>query len=90
MMNGVRLPDNQTPTVRGQYAFMVYADRQIHHPDEIGDGEWWVCDPNSNLYRLIQPIHSWVVHEDGTVTITPSIVAPRGGFHGFLRRGVWS
>lgn len=69
---------------------MRYADRTTHHPDEWGEGEWWVCDPRGMFYRLVSTVHSWVVHDDGTVTITPSIVAPRGGYHGFLRKGVWT
>jgi hypothetical protein len=89
-MQGVRLPNNQKPSNPGEYSFMVYADREVHHPDEIGDGEWWIVDPNGSFYRLVKPVHSWTTNEDGSVTISPSIVAPRGGYHGFLINGVWS
>lgn len=35
--------------------------------------------------------HSVVEHEDGTITVTPSILQPNSpdGWHGFLERGVW-
>lgn len=88
-MMGKRLADNTSPTKPGEYSFMRYADRKQHHPDEAGEGEWWVCDPNGVFYRLVSSVHSWTIHEDGTVTISPSIVAPRGGYHGFLQQGVW-
>jgi hypothetical protein len=89
-MKGCRLPDNTQPKKPGEYSFMRYADRQVHHPDEQGEGEWWVCDPRGSFYRLVSRVHSWIVHGDGTVTFSPSIVAPRGGYHGYLRQGVWS
>lgn len=89
-MTGKRLEDGTTPTSPGEYAWMAYGDRKVHHPDERGDGEWWVCDPNGVLCRLVQPTHSWTIHDDGTVTIRPSIVAPSGGYHGFLTAGAWS
>jgi hypothetical protein len=38
-------------------------------------------------------VHPWEIteHEDGTITVRPSIADPEpGGWHGFLSRGVWS
>jgi hypothetical protein len=89
-MIGRRLPDNTIPTSPGEYSWMSYAVRQHHHPDEQGDGEWWVCDPHGEFYRLVQRVHQWITYDDGTISITPSIVAPNGNYHGFLQRGVWS
>jgi hypothetical protein len=89
-MQGVRLPDQQTPRNPGEYAFMDYSVREVHHPDEIGDGEWWVCDPNGAFYRLVEPTHNFTVDENGNLTVRPSIVAPTRGYHGFLINGVWS
>lgn len=63
-------------------------------PGEYGrvrsDGVWLCRAPNGyggNLSR-----HEVVEHEDGTITVTPSILIRRGQgeeWHGFLERGVW-
>jgi hypothetical protein len=89
-MQGTRLPNNTSPCTVGQYAIQVYADRKIHHPDEVGDGELWVCDPLGNFFRLVHPVHSWTEHEDNTISVMPSIVSPDKTFHGFLQKGIWS
>lgn len=51
---------------------------------------WQVTAPNGNRCRLDPDIHSVFEHEDGTITVSPSIVFPFGGYHGFLQHGVWS
>lgn len=58
------------------------------------DGEWeWRCrTPNGLGGRLGN--HEVVEHDDGTITVSPSILCHRGGtqpkeYHGFLERGVW-
>ena len=60
---------------------------------------WLCCAPNGHSGRLAN--HSVVEHEDGTITVSPSILISRGGpgsagdkpreelYHGFLERGVW-
>ena len=51
----------------------------------------WVCrPPGSHAGGL--PNHTITEHEDGTITVSPSILfnepgAP--GWHGYLERGVW-
>lgn len=49
---------------------------------------WWVCLPNRQLGRLDS---RWNVteHEDGTITVSPSIHDAPDGWHGWLERGVW-
>lgn len=58
--------------------------RRIHLEPLDGDPE--------TLIPVVQPptVEPWriVEHEDGTITVTPSIMDP-GGWHGFLERGVW-
>jgi Family of unknown function (DUF6527) len=51
---------------------------------------WRVRSPDGVGGRLDPSIHRVTEHEDGTITVSPSI-APRepGGWHGFLERGVW-
>lgn len=49
-------------------------------------GEWLARPPGCSLGSLED--HEVEEHEDGTITVTPSIDA--GIWHGYLRRGVWS
>jgi hypothetical protein len=55
------------------------------------DGVWMVRPPRSHLGSLIN--HEVVEHEDGTITVSPSILLQYGDgevlWHGFLERGVW-
>ena len=57
------------------------------------DGEWtWMCNtPNGHLGNL--RLHDVMEHEDGTITVSPSILVDRvgtgEGWHGYLERGVW-
>lgn len=58
---------------------------------------WIGCCPNGNTCSLAR--HQIIEHEDGTITVSPSILISRGGhgsgkpieelWHGFLERGVW-
>lgn len=53
--------------------------------------QWWIYLPSAGIGRLTA--HTVVEHEDGTITVTPSIAqGPPGGpwkRHGFLTRGEW-
>lgn len=69
---------------------------QLLKPGEYGrwpDGTWYGCTPNDEGCNLGS--HQITEHEDGTITVSPSIgvSAARGGapwlWHGFLERGVW-
>lgn len=58
-----------------------------------GNGKDWFCTtPNGMLGNL--GLHQVEEHDDGTITVAPSILVSGGGegksWHGFLRRGVWS
>jgi Family of unknown function (DUF6527) len=52
----------------------------------------WVVTPNGNGPARLD---GWDLteHEDGTITVSPSILAHESGnqpyWHGFLERGVW-
>lgn len=61
-------------------------------------GAWYGCSPNGHGANL--SAHQVVEHEDGTITVTPSIgignrmkedgVTPDLNlYHGFLERGIW-
>ncbi len=52
------------------------------------DGHWEIVDPAGAIGRLDN--HTVTEHEDGTITVSPSILNPNpGGWHGFLERGHW-
>ncbi len=85
-MTGRRRPDGTKPweLEAGDYCF-----RQ----DESEGRLLWVVCPNGNGPARLE---GWDVteHDDGTVTVAPSILAHKGGvheeWHGWLRLGVWS
>jgi hypothetical protein len=58
----------------------------------LWDGEWYGMSPNGLLAGLAK--HQITIHEDGTITVSPSILvrgSPPGeqSWHGYLKRGVW-
>ncbi len=72
--------------------------RRVHDTDRLepGDygkrpanGQWYCCTPNGHLGNLSR--HDVVEHEDGTITVSPSILVSADVelWHGFLERGVW-
>lgn len=52
-------------------------------------GRWWVRDPDGNPGTL-GAAHTVTEHEDGTITVEPSIWDYPNGWHGWLRRGEWT
>lgn len=57
---------------------------------------FWECTaPNGDRCSLDPKIHALTIEEDGTLTVSPSIQFPgkdgkMNGWHGYLKRGVWS
>jgi len=70
-----------------------YLDKNNHLVLGSGDygkdehGEWHCKPPDAPMGSLKD--HQVTEHEDGTITVSPSIHLP-DIFHGYLRRGVWS
>ncbi|HDH51249.1 MAG TPA: hypothetical protein ENH04_07565 [Nitrospirae bacterium] len=54
-----------------------------------GKGEWLMRHPNAGVGSLAN--HDVVEHEDGSITVSPSILMKGvdGEVHGHLERGVW-
>ncbi len=51
---------------------------------------WYACTPNGLLGNLAN--HTVTEHEDGTISVSPSILVYGGQsnqWHGFLKRGIW-
>lgn len=48
--------------------------------------------PDAGVRHVCAPPHSFAEHDDGTITVSPSILAVRpdgNGWHGYLEHGVW-
>lgn len=69
-------------------------DAPLHEmePGDFGvDRGDWTCRAPNGFGGLLRR-HEVVEHEDGTITVSPSILIHRpsdGEWHGFLERGVW-
>lgn len=93
-MQGKHLPDGESPQKPGDYAWMPYAGWGSKPSWFLGPGEWHVMDPTGGMGAIgrvtsKQPAaHTWIEHENGTVTFKPSLVMP-SGWHGFLIGGVF-
>jgi hypothetical protein len=83
-MQGRRLPATERVFVAGDY-------------QKRDDGRGWnIRPPRGHIGWLsTEPGHHTVVeHEDGTITVSPSILhavphLPEESWHGYLERGVW-
>lgn len=80
-----RAEDDTLPVGRGGWA--LWHD-QPRPPLGVRD-EIFVVDPTGCLFALIPEVHRWTIDEDSTISVTPSIVSPRG-YHGFLTCSLWS
>lgn len=82
-MKGRRLPDGSSSFAPGDYAKGL-------------DGVWYCRPPGDVDLHLLSSLknHTITEHEDGTITVSPSILVRRVGdptveWHGFLERGVF-
>ena len=72
-----------------------YVDNTIPIAGEYGkgmDGKWYCVPPNAPDLIGNLSGHEVVEHEDGTITVSPSIlIGDRRGasWHGYLEHGVW-
>lgn len=70
--------------------------KSIHDIEEGGwglyNGEWCVRPPGARVAAKITK-HTVTEHEDGTITVEPSIVYSTSDrpdyYHGYLEHGVW-
>jgi hypothetical protein len=84
-MQGRRLPDSHRVVAgfaHGDYQKVTHADGTEH---------WWACPPRGAVGVLDD--HQVSENEDGTITVSPSILMPSdnpaGEWHGYLERGIW-
>ncbi len=52
-------------------------------------GAYWHITLPSGIQFTLGPQHAITEHEDGTITVSPSIYDAPDGWHGYLERGVW-
>lgn len=73
-------------------------DDSIFLPGEYGklsDGHFYGCAPGDEDMMCNLSGHHIVEHEDGTITVSPSILITTGcesgnkQWHGYLEKGVW-
>jgi hypothetical protein len=83
-MVGKRLPDVQnsesfTTLQSGEYIHLLGADI------------WIMCSPRGDLGTINDKSWSIETHEDGSITVSPSIWFDRqnNGWHGYLKKGIW-
>lgn len=72
-------------TVEGSFWFECPGD---YGKDLRGD---WYCWTPNKLFGGLR-LHQVVEHEDGTITVSPSILVTQGkkeAWHGCLEKGVW-
>jgi hypothetical protein len=56
------------------------------------DGLWWARVPAPGFSTASLGDHSVIEHEDGTITVSPSILMMRRdgkSWHGYLEKGIW-
>lgn len=94
-LKGKRLPDNTPPSKPGEYAWMDY-EPGWWPPTFLGKGEWHIVDPTGGIgalgritAELPQSAHEVTIHDNGTITCSPSLVMP-SGWHGWLKEGVFT
>lgn len=84
-MKAIRLPDTVGRTLPRRLD-----DSQICYWKQ--DEAWWIYLPGAGAGELRD--HTVTEHDDGTITVSPSIgfydqSGTRFKRHGFLRRGIW-
>lgn len=85
-MQGKRRENNthEKDLLPGEYAYQTW----------IKPHGWFIRDPSGDIgtihLRKNGGNHDIEEHEDGTITVTPSILNNHGNkWHGYLRKGIW-
>lgn len=89
-MQGRRLPDGAhfRDAEPGDYWKQPYhEDADFNGPRGVS-WQWTIRDPDARYGTIAT--HTVEEHEDGTITVDPSIWDHPDGYHGHLVKGVWS
>lgn len=80
---GKRIADGEWPEHAGEYSKFVEKSDKI---------SWIMIPPGMNRPGRLS-VHTVVEHEDGTITVSPSILFTEDsqgpGWHGYLEKGIW-
>lgn len=80
-MKGTRRDDLEGPHQLSEGEYMKWGD------------EWYAHCPGPDDLIANMSSHRIEEHEDGSITVSPSILCTDGegghSYHGFLKRGVW-
>lgn len=91
-MIGIRIYPNKDGWLDPQAIDQPGCYGRCTHPSVISKrtGWWMVTTPDGRVGSLNPEIHKVIEHEDGTITVTPSLdmsVRRPGGWHGWLTKG---
>ena len=82
-MSAIPIPDGPHVLKPGEYGKWAH------------DGNWYFCCPNDEHLLANLAKHQVLEHEDGTITVSPSILCQGGSrsgegksWHGYLERGI--
>jgi hypothetical protein len=60
---------------------------------KLPNGDWAIHPPGGHYGTISPSVHTITEHDDGTVTMSPSILYHASGtfegWHGYLEKGVW-
>ena len=61
----------------------------LSRPGEYGKTKlmWYAIAPDGSGVTINPQSHTVIEHDDGTITVSPSITTKR--WHGWLKKGVW-
>lgn len=67
----------------------VWWKRPVVHGPNGPEVMWMTRHPGAGHHGRLHDDHVVTEHEDGTITVEPSILCRTCGWHGYLERGVW-
>lgn len=82
--------------MKGRRIYPDESGKLAYSPGDYGreaDGKWMCRPPNPKIHLGSLERHEVIEHEDGTITVSPSILIRQGdglSWHGFLKKGIWS
>lgn len=94
-MQGIRVYPNEEGWLDPQEMAKPGAYGRATNPAVLGKrtGWWEVTAPDGHVGSLDPSLHTVTEHEDGTITVAPSIDMSKrhaGAYHGYLRKGEWT
>lgn len=90
---GIRVMPNSDGWLQREIDLPAHYGRVTAEAGQRGAVGWWqVTTPDGSLGCLDPKVHTVTEHEDGTITVEPSLDMSKrkpGGWHGWLRKGVF-